>query len=24
MDDQKFDNALETAIDEIYAASTAG
>ena len=24
MDDEKFDNALETAIDEIYAASTAG
>jgi len=24
MDDQKFNNALETAIDEIYAASTAG
>ena len=24
MDEQKFNNALETAIDEIYAASTAG
>ena len=24
MDEQKFNNALETAIDEIYAASVAG